>query len=270
MNAGVDFRVVIGALRDAEQLVKFGQQACQCATIAQYANHARGLRFHQTARKFLPDPLGHQMIHLAVGHHAAHQGQGFRGNGEIGKTGRKAGNAQDAYRVFDKGRADMTQYTIFQVGLTVERIDQRAIVSASHGVDGEIPSRKVVFERHLRCGVKAESGVTVTTFALGTGQRVFLVGLRMQENGKIPPDRLETARAHRRRRAADNNVIPILDRQAKQFVTNSAPHDVTAGRGKIGEFPARLPQPLSRAHGRSSPFVPAARGPMVPRRDLID
>jgi hypothetical protein len=67
------------------------------------------------------------MIDLAAGHHAAHQGQRFRGHRKIGEAGGKAGEAQDAHRVFGKGRADMAQDFGLQIALTVEGVDQCAV-----------------------------------------------------------------------------------------------------------------------------------------------
>ena len=49
------------------------------------------------------------MIGLAGGNHAAHQFERFRGQRKIAEAGGETGDAQDAHRVFGKGRADMAQ-----------------------------------------------------------------------------------------------------------------------------------------------------------------
>jgi hypothetical protein len=66
VHAGIDLGVVVGALRHAPQPVDLGQQPLQGAAVAQQFQHARGLLFHQAAREFLPDPLGHQVVDLAL------------------------------------------------------------------------------------------------------------------------------------------------------------------------------------------------------------
>ncbi len=49
MYTGVDFRMVVGALRHAPQRIEFRQQLAQRATFAQHREHARGRGFHQPA-----------------------------------------------------------------------------------------------------------------------------------------------------------------------------------------------------------------------------
>jgi CheY-like chemotaxis protein len=70
VHAGVDLGVVLGPLRHAPQAVHLGQQPRQRAAVAQHLEHAAGARLHQAARQLLPHALGHQRVHLAVGHHA--------------------------------------------------------------------------------------------------------------------------------------------------------------------------------------------------------
>jgi hypothetical protein len=43
VDAGIDFRMVVGALRHAEQRIDFRQQAGQRAAFAQHLEHARRL-----------------------------------------------------------------------------------------------------------------------------------------------------------------------------------------------------------------------------------
>ena len=115
VHAGVHLGVVQGRLGHAPQARHFGQQHLQRPALAQHLEHARGLCFHQAARQFLPHALGHQVVHLAVLHHLAHQLHGFRGHGEVGKTRRKAGHAQDAHRVFAERVGHMPQQPGLQV-----------------------------------------------------------------------------------------------------------------------------------------------------------
>ena len=72
VDAGVDFGVVVGALRHAEQRVHFGQPLCEQAAFAQNFKHARGCVFHQSTGDFLPDALGYEGGGFAVRDHRAH------------------------------------------------------------------------------------------------------------------------------------------------------------------------------------------------------
>ena len=124
VNAGVDFGVVFGALRNAPQPVNFGQQMGQRAAVAQHFEHARWLVFHQPACQLVPDALGHQGIDFAVRHHVLHQRHRFRRDGKIGKARGKPGQPQNAHRVFAKGIGDMAQHFGLQVALPAVGIDQ--------------------------------------------------------------------------------------------------------------------------------------------------
>jgi hypothetical protein len=75
-----------------------------------------GLCFHQAARQFLPDALGHQGIDFAGGDHLAHQRQGFRRHREIGEARGEARHAQDAHRVLGEGRRDVAHHARGEVG----------------------------------------------------------------------------------------------------------------------------------------------------------
>ena len=71
-----------------------------------------------------------------------------------------------------------------------------------------------------------ESLVAAAALALGASKRVFLVRLRMQENGEVPADRLEAGALHLVGCRADDHVIAILHGQAEQFVAHGAADDV--------------------------------------------
>jgi len=48
----------------------------------------------------------------------------------------------------------------------------------------------------------------------------------MEKHGKVLPDRLEAGRDHLFGRRADDDVIPVLHRQAQQLVANRSAYDV--------------------------------------------
>ena len=76
--AGIDFRVVFRALRNAVKHVHFRQHHGQCATGAQGLQKSGGRSARQCSADFLPNPLRHQMIDFAGRHHIPHQCQRFR------------------------------------------------------------------------------------------------------------------------------------------------------------------------------------------------
>jgi hypothetical protein len=190
VRAGVDLGVVGRRLGHAEQAIHLGQQAGQGAAVAQHLDHPRRAGFHQAAGELLPHPLGHQRVHLAGGDHLAHQRQGFGGHRKVGKAGGEAGQPQDAHRVFGEGRADVAEHPRGEVALPAVGVGQGAVGVAGDGVDGEVAAGQVFFEGHRRVGVEDEAGVARRGLALGAGQRVLLVGARVEEDREVLADRL--------------------------------------------------------------------------------
>ena len=106
VHAGVDLGVVVGALRHAPQAVDLGQQRGPARrSRAARSNMRDGRGFHQAARQFLPDALGHQRVDLAVVDHLAHQRQRLAARREVGEARGETRHAQDAHRVLGEGRA---------------------------------------------------------------------------------------------------------------------------------------------------------------------
>ena len=143
--------------------------------LAQHLEHARGLCFHQAARQFTHTRSG-QVVHLAVLHHLAHQLHGFRGHGEVGKTRRKAGHAQDAHRVFAEqvghvprsSRACRSCTPWYGSNSTVAPVE-----SALLAMELIVRSRREVF---FQCDVGRalhhKAPVAPPALALGAGQRI--------------------------------------------------------------------------------------------------
>ena len=120
---------------------------------------------------------------------------------------RAANLAARGYRVFAERRADMAQYAGAQIGDAVMRVDQFApallvINFLGDGVDGEIAAQQILLQRDIRRGVDGETLVAARGLALGARQRVFLMGLRMQEHREILAHRLKALPDHVFRRAA--------------------------------------------------------------------
>ena len=119
----VDFRMMLSTLRYAPQSIHFRQQNLQRTAGFQHVKHARGLVRHQAFRQFLPHTFGYQMLDFASVHHVLHELQGFGGHLEFWKARRKAGQSQDAHRIFAKGGGDMSEGLVFQILPTVIRVD---------------------------------------------------------------------------------------------------------------------------------------------------
>jgi hypothetical protein len=147
MHAGVDFRMVVGALRHAPQRIDFRQQARQRATLAQHGEHARGLAFHQAARQFLPDALGTRASTSPAATMSRISAR-VSGATEIGEARGEARHAQDAHRVLGEGRRHMAHHARGEVGAAAVGIDERAGGIPGDGVDGQVAAQQVVFQRH--------------------------------------------------------------------------------------------------------------------------
>ena len=227
MHAAIDLGVVFGALGHAPELVEFGQQPDQRPAFAQDLEHARGPLLHQAAADFLPHALGHQGIDLAGRHHLAHEFHGLGRDGKIGEARRKAGQTQNAYRVFAKRIGHMAQHAILQILLAAIGIHQvfEAVVAcpvgrSGDGVDGQIAPRQVLFQRHIGSGVNHKAAIAHAVLALGASQRIFLMGLGVQEHRKVAPHGHEAARAHLLRRGANHHPVRIVDGQAQQCIAH--------------------------------------------------
>ena len=235
MHAGIDFRVVLGALRHTVQGRHFGQDALQCTAGTQFLQHARRALLQQAAADFLPDALRHQVIGLAVLHHLLHQCQRFRGGVEIAEACGKARQAQNAYRILAKGIGHMAQHALLQVALALERIGQAAVFGPGDGVDGQVAARQVFFQGHAGIGMDGKALVAARGFAFGARQCVFLVRVRVQEHRKILAHRHKAVRHHQLRRGPDDNPVVVLHRQAEQGIAHGTTHHVDAGTGQAGK-----------------------------------
>ena len=269
MNAGVHLGVVVGTLRDAPQAVHFRQQPGQRAALAQHRKHARGHGFHQAFGQLLPDAFGHQVIHLAAGHHFAHQCQRVRCQREIGKTGRQTRQPQNTHRVFAKRRADVAEHPVGQILRATIRVDHILLVpcavraelrsSNGHGIDGEIAPCQVFFQAHIRRRMDGKTVVARRSFPFSAGQCVFIVGLRMQEHRKVFAHRHKTLVQHVLRRAPHHHPVAIFHRQPHQCIAHRTANHIelhvrarhlSATSGKALQNPGNPARP---ARHRSTP-----------------
>ena len=230
MHAGVDLRVIVGALRHAEQAIDLGQHARERAAAAQHLEHPRRLVFHQAARDLLPDALGHQRVDFAVGDHLAHQRFGLGGDVEVGEARREARQAKDAHRVLGECRRDMAQHLGIEVAPAAVRIDQRAALVLGDRVDGEVAAGEIVLERHAAVGVELEAVIAGAGLSLGPRERMLLARVGMEEHREVAADR-EIAEGEKLAGiGADDDPVAISDGATEQSITNRTAHEISLHR----------------------------------------
>src|SRR5690606_22980651 len=71
-----------------------------------------------------------------------------------------------------------------------------------------------------------EAAVAVTTLALGSGQRVFLAGVRVQEYREVLPDRAEAGLQQLVRRGADHYPVAFMPGHAQQLIADGAANQI--------------------------------------------
>ncbi|MPN54599.1 hypothetical protein SDC9_202270 [bioreactor metagenome] len=108
----------------------------------------------------------------------------------------------------------MAKNACSDIGLPAVGVNQRAICRAGNGVDGEVPSQQILFQRDLRRGVAGEAGVAVSGLALGAGEGIFLTGLRVQEDREILSDLKKSLGEHACRGFTHHHPITIGNRTA--------------------------------------------------------
>ncbi|MNP27141.1 hypothetical protein D3C76_1200320 [compost metagenome] len=114
----------------------------------------------------------------------------------------------------------MAEEARLQITLAIERIDDPAVVVFRHGIDGQVATGEVLFQRHVRAGVEGEAAVAAAALALGAGQGVLLAGPWMQEHREIGAHRAEAAFEHVIGAGADHHPVDIGHRPAEQPVAN--------------------------------------------------
>jgi len=164
------------------------------------------------------------MVDLATRDHGPPKRQGLRRHGEPHRreAGGKPRQAQQPHRVFGKGIGNVTQHPRGDVGGAAKRVDQAAVCGLGDGVDAEIAPGQILLQRHRRIGIDHEATIAPPGLALGPGQSIFLVALRVQENRKVPADRLVAKRQHLFRRAAYHHPVAVPADPTEQPVAHGA------------------------------------------------
>jgi hypothetical protein len=74
--------------------------------------------------------------------------------------------------------------------------------------------------------MKLETVVTLARFSLGSGKRVFLIGVGMQKNRKILSDLAVAFRQELVGSRAHDAPVPLFNRQSKLLIPNSTTNKV--------------------------------------------
>src|SRR5690606_1827146 len=212
MLAGIDLRMMGLRLRYTEQAVDFRQQLCQGSAIAQHPDEDVRAIFHQRPADFLPAALGCQLPQLAGLGQLAHELQRLVSHAKAQRriAGGETGNPQHPQGVFGKSRRYMPQQAVSDVLLASIGVDDFALVVHGHGVDGQVAALQVLFQRNLGGGMESETAVAATALAFGSGEGVFLSGLRVEEYREVLADRAEAEVQQLLRRGADHYPVTLM------------------------------------------------------------
>ena len=74
--------------------------------------------------------------------------------------------------------------------------------------------------------MKHKAVIACGGFAFGTGQSIFFVRNRMQEDWKIFAHWFKSSIKHKLRGGTNHNPIMVFDRQAQQFITQTAAYGI--------------------------------------------
>src|SRR5688500_13955497 len=120
----------------------------------------------------------------------------------------------------------MAQYARFEVGDAIKGIDNIAVLILGKGIDGKISPRQILLQRNFRGCINFKAFVSARDLALGPGQRVLFLALRMKENRKIFSYRAIAKPYHLVRRRPDDDVIMVCYRQAEYLVAYGAANQI--------------------------------------------
>ena len=177
----------------------------------------------------MPHALRNQLGNLAVINELFAQHQCLGHHHKFGESRSKSRYSQHAQWVFGKCVADMPKHFRFNVARAakwidklVDGVDYVTMNLERHRIDGEIASLQISFECDVRRRVKCKPRITTTALALGSRERIFLVGLRVQKHRKVFAHGQKFCRQHVIDRRAHHHVITVMRRQPQELVPYAA------------------------------------------------
>ena len=99
-----------------------------------------------------------------------------------------------------------------QIGLAAIRVMQLTRRVLGDGIDGQVPAQQILLEGHLGGGVTGKTGITVPLFAFDARQGVLLPTPGVQEDGKVPADRLVPLRQQLLGAGAHHHIVTLPHR----------------------------------------------------------
>ena len=103
----------------------------------------------------------------------------------------------------------MAQHLCSDVALATIGVGAVAVFVLGDGVDGQVATGQVFFERHIRGGMHRKAVVAPRGFTLGTRECVFLVGVGVQEDGEVAPHGLVALRHQGLGRATHHHPVAV-------------------------------------------------------------
>ena len=157
----------------------------------------------------------------------------------------------------------MAKHPGLQVGPAMEGVHQVGVVGVNRvrglgrsggqgdGVDGQVAPCQVFFQRHVGRGVHRKAVVAGSGFSLGAGQRVFLMRLGVQKDGKVFAHRQKALGQQGLGGGAHHHPVAVFHSQAQQGIAHRTTHHVNLHGGSLlkGAGPGRAG--LNGAGGRA-------------------
>ena len=108
----------------------------------------------------------------------------------------------------------MAQHASSDVALAAVGVGQHAVGVLGDGVDGQVSSGQVFFERDVWRGMHGKAVVALRGLAFGASQGVFFTRLRVQKHRKILAHRQVALSRQSLGRGTDHNPVVVAHRQA--------------------------------------------------------
>ena len=109
----------------------------------------------------------------------------------------------------------MAKQAGLQVNPAVEGIKHLAAFLLGHGVDGQVTAHQIVVQADIGGGMEGKAAIAVTGFAFRAGQGVFLLGFRVQKDGKILSHRAKPFGLHLVGCGTDDDPVSFCHRQSQ-------------------------------------------------------
>ena len=103
---------------------------------------------------------------------------------------------------------------------------KRPIAGLCDGIDGQIAAREILLESDLRPELDRKAAISGRCLSLAPGQRIFFVGLGMQEHGEVAAHFAIFETQQFVAGAPDHHPVAFLDGQTQQRVSNRAANQI--------------------------------------------